>query len=158
MKTTIVLISLIMGSFFATALYAQKVTPWVINDVPPNEVNNRFYNDIVSVNRPALSIVGFDNSNDHANGFGLKQILNQAYVSEININEQKKMILDILDIARDDDIILNPTSIEDYRENSNILQYRAFEVLASYVLEQNGVNPNSFGICRIRSQSDLHQF
>ena len=84
MKTTIVLITLIMNSFFAATLYAQRTTPWVINDVPPNEVNNRFYNDIVSVNRPALSIVGFDNSNDHSKGYGLKQILNQANVFRQN--------------------------------------------------------------------------
>jgi hypothetical protein len=82
MKSIMTLCILFLINGFSTATYSQKVTPWAINDVPPNEINNRFLNDVISdLNRPALSIVGFDNGGDHSKGYGLKQILNQVYVS-----------------------------------------------------------------------------
>jgi len=71
--------------------------------VPSNEVNDRFFNGVISgINRPALSIVGFDTGGDHSKGYGLKQILNQAYVSEPDSNEQKEMIKSIVAIAQYD--------------------------------------------------------
>jgi hypothetical protein len=156
MKTKAILFILVTLCTLSTVSYGQKATPWVINDVPPNEINNRFLNDVISgLNRPALSIVGFDNSNDHSKGYGLKQVLNHTYSSPVN-EEQKDLFERILIIANQS-IEFNPTDREHYQANSNILQYRAFEALASYVLEQNGVNPNSFGI-PMRSQSNLHQF
>ena len=145
-KVIISLLTVFICVFITATSNAQKVTPWVINDVPLNESNDRFYNDISSqINRPALSMVGFDNGGDHSKGYGLKQILNQAYVNGLNSNEQKDIIIDVIDIASGS-IYSNPSSREQYQANSNILQYRAFEALASYVLEQNGKDPNSFCI------------
>ena len=144
-KITATVLSLIIFLIIAPVAHAQIFAPkWVINDIPPNEANERFYNDITTqLNRPALSVVGFDNGDDHSKGYGLRQILNQAYV--YGSNAQKDLIIRILDEV-DEDITINPITRDDYQRNSNILQYRAFEALASYVLEQNGRDPNSFGI------------
>lgn len=51
-------------------------------NVPTNSPNTRFYSDVINMNRPALSISGFDNGGNQ--GYGLKQILNQVYVASTN--------------------------------------------------------------------------
>lgn len=66
-KIILVLLSLIICLFFATICNAQRQPLLSVTDVPPNEANNRFYNDLTAqINRPALSVVGFDNGSDHA--------------------------------------------------------------------------------------------
>lgn len=113
----------------------------VITSIPPTTGNNRFFDEIHSnMKRPGLSVAGFDDGGNHSKGYGLKQILNQVYVT--GSNEQKKLFSDVLGIA-DDPIKQSPSSLNDFRNNSNRLQYLAFEALASYVLEQNGISKNT---------------
>lgn len=87
MKTKIkfVLLSLIICTFAPMICNAQKAPLWVINDVHSIEIINRFHNDVISGNDYTLvSIVEFEYDVDHSKGYGLKQILNQAYVFRQN--------------------------------------------------------------------------
>jgi len=132
----------------------------VVTSVPPTTANNRYYNEVFSeIKRPGLSIIGFDNGGDHSKGYGLKQILNQVYVS--GANEQKQKFKDILDISLED-IDLNPLNADIIEENSNKLQYRAFEALCSFVLEKNGISSsasnNTYGIPIRDHQTVINSF
>lgn len=52
----------------------------VIRSVPPNDPNNRFMEEIfLGIERPGLSVIGFDNGGDNQYGYGLKQVLNQVW-------------------------------------------------------------------------------
>ncbi len=117
---------------------AMPVCAQVISNTPLTTGNSRFTVEVFSeIKRPALTLVGFDNQGNHSKGYGLKQVLNLAYV--VGSSEQKIFINEILGISNDS-ININPSTRNDYNTNSNILQYRAFEALASYVLEKNGIN------------------
>lgn len=138
----------LLGLFLATSAMGQ-----VISDVPPNEPNNRFLDDasIISM-RPGLSIAGF--SNEDGNGLGLQQILNNALESE---NSQAfESVSKILDKAKDP-ISLNP-DVGQIEFTSNVVQYRAFEALASLILEQNdvtsGESNSTYGL-NIREHSEV---
>lgn len=117
----------------------------VITDVPANERNNRFLADpsIISM-RPGLSISGF--SNQGSGGLGLQQILNLAL--ESNGNSEYQTVSQIADKAKES-FSVNPVSGQ-VEAATNILQYLAFETLASLILEQNGVTSqqtiNTYGL------------
>lgn len=120
----------LLGVLFTTSLFGQ-----VITDVPPNEPNSRFLNESPGITmRPGLSIAGF--SNENATGLSLQQILNESLESESSSSYES--VLSILSKAQES-ISLNP-DIDQITNTTNILQYRAFEVLASLILEQNGVS------------------
>ncbi|MDZ7718151.1 MAG: hypothetical protein U5K72_04950 [Balneolaceae bacterium] len=117
----------------------------IITDVPENKSNNRFLNDasVISM-RPGLSISGF--SNEGERGLGLQQILNEAMDSK---NSSAYLsVSQILEKAKDP-ISLNP-DVGQIEYTTNILQYLAFETLASLVLEQNGIDSeqskNTYGL------------
>ncbi len=122
--------SILIAFLLAVPGYAQ-----VITDVPPNERNTRFLDDssIISM-RPGLSISGF--SREGSGGLGLQQILNLAF--ESNSNSEYQTVSQILDKAKES-FSLNPQPAQ-VETTTNILQYLAFEALASLILEQNGVN------------------
>ncbi|MCG2588431.1 T9SS type A sorting domain-containing protein [Rhodohalobacter sulfatireducens] len=134
--------------FFNTSLSAQ-----VINNIPPNEPNTRFTDDLPLISmRPGLSIAGF--SNEGKSGLGLAQILNNAAASESSSTYQ--LVTEILDKAKEP-ISLNPET-DQIEYTTNILQYMAFEALASVVLEQNGINSeeanSAYGL-NIREHSSI---
>lgn len=132
MNYKILVLSVFIG-LIPILLHAQ-----VITSVPPTVANDRYFDEIFSqMKRPGLSVIGFDNGGNHSKGYGLKQILNQVYVT--GSNEQKSLFKEILDYARED-LITNPTSADQVKANSNVLQYLAFEALASYILEENGIS------------------
>lgn len=123
-------IGCLLGFFLTTSLLGQVVT-----DVPPNEPNSRFLNESPGISmRPGLSVAGF--SNDGENGLGLQQILNEAFESKNSPAFESVSV--ILNKAKES-ISLNPGSGQ-VTATTNILQYRAFEALASLILEQNGVS------------------
>lgn len=88
--------------------------------------------------RPGLSIIGFDNGGDNQYGLGLEQVLNEAFTT--GTNKTKELILRILDISTSNSVDLFPNNDDIILRNSRILQYKAFEALASYVLEENGID------------------
>lgn len=138
----------LIGLFLVTSVMGQ-----VITDVPPNEPNNRFLDDVSVISmRPGLSIAGF--SNEDGNGLGLQQILNSALESENN--RAFETVSKILDKAKDS-ISLNP-DVDQVESTSNVLQYRAFEALVSLILEQNGVTAaesnNTYNL-NIREHSEV---
>lgn len=145
MKKTIHLL-IIITFMLPTFIQAQ-----VITSVPPTTGNDRFLDEIYSsIKRPGLSVVGFDNGGDNSKGYGLKQILNEVFVT--GTNEQKELFNKIL-FEANLPVETNPTNnnnYRDYRTNSNRLQYKAFEALASYILEENGIShttsDTSYGI------------
>jgi|AntRauTorckE6833_2_1112554.scaffolds.fasta_scaffold00200_15 hypothetical protein len=110
----------------------------VINIVPTTEGNNRDFAEGLGMNRPGLSITGFDNEGNNQYGLGLKQILNEVY--SVGSNETKELFLEILDLSTNNSIELSPQTNSVIENNSNYLQYKAFEALASYVLEENGID------------------
>ena len=137
-----------MGLLFSTSALGQ-----VITDLPPNQPNTRFLNDasVITV-RPGLSIAGF--SNDDGNELGLQQILNEALESENS--SAYESVSKILDKAKDP-ISLNP-DVDQVEYTSNVLQYRAFEALASLVTEQNDITSgelnSTYGL-NIREHSEV---
>ncbi|MEO1021763.1 MAG: hypothetical protein AAFW89_04415, partial [Bacteroidota bacterium] len=149
-------------TFMALILATLDVTQaQVITNVPPTTGNDRFLDEIyTSMKRPGLSVIGFDNAGNHSKGYGLKQILNQVYVT--GSNTQKELFKNIIDFSIDNDINPNPQSEDDYADNSNILQYRAFEALCSYILFKNGITPaisnQTYGIPIRDHQTVLQSF
>ncbi len=123
----------ILTIFFTTTItYGQTVTI-----TPPNEANNRFATEyFTSIIRPGLSLNGFDNGGDDSKGLGLKQILNEALTGNTYIINKLNIILNA---AKSELKKVNPTQSQ-IETNSRILQYTAFEALASYVLEQNNID------------------
>lgn len=138
----------LLGLFFSTSAMSQVVT-----DVPPNEPNDRFLDDVSVISkRPGLSIAGF--SNDGGDGLSFQQILNEAL--ESSDSHSYATVSKILNKAKDP-ISLNP-DIDQIEYTSNVLQYRAFEALVSLVLEQNGVSPGesngTYGL-NVREHSEV---
>jgi len=128
--------------------FAQTVT-----NVPSDTGNDRFATEYQSVIRPGLSLNGFDNTGATSKGLGLKQVLNAALSGDTYIKNKLNAIFS-LSIESLQQSNLNDNDKED---NSIILQYTAFEALASYVLEENGIHQgasNSNGL-NIRSHSTV---
>jgi len=124
-------------SFFCLLglLLSAPVFGQIISDIPPNEPNTRFTDDLPLISmRPGLSIAGFSNAGK--SGLGLAQILNKSAASESSSTYQ--LVTEILDKAKEP-ISLNPET-DQVEYTTNILQYMAFEALTSVVLEQNGIN------------------
>lgn len=123
-------IAFLLGLFFTTSLFGQ-----VVIDVPPNEPNSRFLNESPAISmRPGLTINGFSNDNGH--GLGLQQILNEAL--ESRNSDSYESVSDILNKAKES-VSTNP-AVSQVTNTTNIIQYLAFEALASLILEQNGVS------------------
>ncbi len=119
----------LIGLLFAFPGYGQ-----VITDVPPNQPNTRFMDDpsVISM-RPGLTLAGF--SSDGSNGLGLQQLLNAAF--ESTGSPEYAVVSKILSKANDP---INPDpEFDQIERTTNVLQYMAFEALASFVLEQNGI-------------------
>jgi hypothetical protein len=120
--------------------------------VPTGTGNDRFLEEYhSSMIRPGLSLNGFDNGGNDSTGLGLKQVLNEALSGDTYIKDK---LNEIFDRVRDDFYYSNPTDNQ-IESNSIILQYTAFEALASYVLEHNNidsVDSNTNGL-NIRSHS-----
>lgn len=126
-------------AFLFLMLCSTQAFGQIVNDIPPNEPNDRFLNDPSTISmRPGLSIAGF--SNDGAHGLGLQQILNKACESQAN--PEHKTVSQILGKARES-TSLNP-GIGQVEATTNKLQYLAFETLASFILEQNGISDQQF--------------
>ena len=152
----IAILALILSSLPYARVYSQNV---VLDRMPVSEVNQPEV-DLFDVRRPALSIVGFDNTepgynSDH--GFGLKQILDRRY------NRNEPLVADVFDrlieLAHEEQV--DPytfPSIVDRRiqldENTNILQARAFEALVTFVLELNGYGPGDLPGPGLRSHGE----
>lgn len=138
----------LLGLLLSAPVFGQ-----IISDIPPNEPNTRFTDDLPLISmRPGLSIAGF--SNEGKSGLGLEQILNNAAASESSSTYQ--LVSEILDKAKEP-ISLNPET-DQVEYTTNILQYMAFEALASVVLEQNGISSeeanNAYGL-NIREHSSI---
>jgi len=125
-------VQLIFSLFITEITFGQSVTT-----VPSDTGNDRFMTEFQSVIRPGLSLNGFDNGGNDSKGLGLKQVLNLALAGDPYINAKLEDIFDVsgIPLAR-----TNPNN-EDIEENSRILQYTAFEALASFVLQHNGFLP-----------------
>ena len=124
-----------------------------VSSIPADVSNDRFATEYFSMQRPGLSVNGFDNSGDENKGLGLKQVLNLALNGDEYISDK----LDDIFTISDDPIVSNNPNDDQIENNSRILQYTAFEALASYVLEENGINQSmssSFGL-NIRKHSDI---
>lgn len=113
-----------------------KAKAQTVTSVPLDTGNDRFVTEYFSVIRPGLSLNGFDNTGSTSHGLGLKQVLNAALSGDVYI---KSKLNRIFNEADDNFTVSNPNNdqIEIY---SRILQYTAFEALASYVLEENGID------------------
>lgn len=118
-------------------------------NVPNNTKNHRFYNDVFNIQRPALSISGFNNAGDHSNGYGLKQILEKLYSgnsTQFMLNSYNEIVKLSTQQLKDPFNAPDRSPLNVVNGNSNILQSRAFVALARYVLDKNGITeqiPNS---------------
>lgn len=131
MKYIIGVLIIITCTIATGTLFAQTVTT-----VPTDTKNDRFLEEYHnSIIRPGLSLNGFDNTGSTSQGLGLKQVLNLAFAGDPYINDK---LDEIFDDANNSLQTNNPTN-EQIQENSRILQYTAFEALASYVLYENGI-------------------
>lgn len=129
-KINLILVFMVVSSIM-TNVIAQ-----VVSIIPSNTGNDRNYSeDYATMIRPGLSLIGFDNSNNDQYGLGLKQVINEAYGSNIEIKDKFIKILNI----GNNSIEYNITNDDIIDNNSKILQYKAFEALTSYVLEKNGI-------------------
>lgn len=122
---------LIVSIATVSTAFGQTVT-----SIPNDTANDRFLIEYHSVIRPGLSLNGFDNTGSTSNGLGLKQILNSALAGDVYLKDKLRVIFS------DADNSLENASYSDaiIEFNSRIIQYTAFEALASYVLEHNGID------------------
>lgn len=107
-----------------------------ITTVPNDVVNDRYLAEYFPIIRPGLSFNGFDNTGSTSFGLGLKQTLNQALSGDIYFKNKLNTIFGYAD----DSLITNSPTDRQIEDNSLIIQYTAFEALASYVLEHNGID------------------
>ncbi len=122
---------------------AQTIT---LDNLPPGTVNDRFMTDVHNLNRPALSIIGFDNTEAGYNpnyGLGLRQIL------ELRYNTNDPLITDVYEavVNKSEETPVNPLTQSDklgaHDNNTDIIQSRAFVALVTYILEKHGYDPTS---------------
>ncbi len=107
-------------------------------NLPPDTPNTRFFTDPFARQRPALSIIGFDNQGNDAYGLGLKQIIERAS----NSSSKEIAIIDALiekatRHPKDKDEPVSDAKTQVVNHNSQILQARCFIALLTLVLEQN---------------------
>lgn len=76
--------SLDLGILIITAICANGQVN--LTNLPPNEMNHRFYRDVFHMKRPGLSINGFDNGGNNSHGYGLKQIISNFLNSLVTNN------------------------------------------------------------------------
>lgn len=127
-------------------IFIQKVQAQVSN-IPTDHSNTRFYSDIFSISRPALSVIGFDNNGDNSHGYGLKQILNRLYdqgsysqsAIDLMVGNYDKIVATSKNLLTDPFNDPQRSKLSAVNRNSNILQCRAFIALARYVLYKNGI-------------------
>lgn len=125
----------VMSSFWLVShLHAQPT----FTNLPASTSNTRFFSDVFSINRPALSLHGFDSelaSGGSDVGLGLRQVLEEVY----DPNGDQLILTSYQNIVRTANADLLSGSTEHaYNVNSNIIQSRAFVALATYVLDQEG--------------------
>ena len=114
----------------------------VLSQMPNALPNGRFFADQFEVQRPALTLHGFDSpdytGDDH--GYGLKQVLEIAYEEDELVFPVYSTIIEMSNEALQDPF--DPPSGRSARgvinDNSAVVQSRAFVALATYILEQNG--------------------
>jgi hypothetical protein len=119
--------------------------------MPASRVNNPEV-DLHQLRRPALSLTGFDNTHTGyiaSHGLGLKQVLEKRY------NEADPLIVPVFDrlISLSHSEQGNPLMYENIVDRRNqldvntaILQGRAFEALATFVLASNGIDVTELGL------------
>lgn len=131
MKNLFILFVLLFP-FLTETVIAQTITT-----VPVNVANNRFLTEYQWVVRPGLSLNGFDNSSTTSRGLGLKQVLNAAFEGDNYFKVKMSIVLEDAKL----NLIQTYPSNDEIEINSRIIQHTAFEALASYVLEKNGISP-----------------
>ena len=127
----------------------------VLDNLPPNGPNGRFYDDQFEVVRPALSLRGFDSGGfpeGNAFGYGLKQVLEKAYAG---MDDPEDLVSPVyIEIVRtSNEEPSDPQGVTGSgarrsiaNRNTVIMQSRAFVALATYVLEQNGYTTDDYQI------------
>lgn len=137
MKAKIVGLIGIVCLFLPFKLFAQVQ----LDSIPDNNQNTRFYNDVFNIQRPGLSLNGFDDGGNHSKGYGLKQILEMLYggtADQIMVDTYNKIVqISKQPLVDPFNSSGNPLNI--VNGNSNILQCRAFVALTRYVLYKNGI-------------------
>ncbi|MBX2821654.1 MAG: T9SS type A sorting domain-containing protein [Rhodothermaceae bacterium] len=142
----VIILSLSIGTVRSSV--SQVLT---LDTMPASVVSQPDY-DLHGLRRPALSIVGFDNTEpgySPAYGLGLKQVLDLYY------NQSDPLVVPVFDrliaLAHLDQT--SPYEFDDIGDrrvqldqNTAILQGRAFEALVTLVMELNGENPEDFGL------------
>ena len=127
----------------------------VLDDLPPNGPNGRFYDDQFEVVRPALSLRGFDSGGfpeGNGYGYGLKQVLERAYAGIEDPNDLVYPVFEeIIFIANEEPSDPEAGTSSRARRsivnrNTVIMQSRAFVALATYVLEENGYTADDYQI------------
>lgn len=106
-------------------------------DLPPEASNTRFATDLISgIDRPSLTLNGFDCGAACGNGLGLRQILEASQLS----TELEGIIQDALQT------VVAPVSLNNANEQAARLEAYAFVTLASYVVESNGYPSQTLGL------------
>ncbi len=133
------------ASVFLSLILCVPATAQIsLDDVPTWQNNDRFFSspNFLSnlVKQPSLSVNGFDCTGRCDEGLGLKQTLEKRYSGNASTK-----ILEVYDEIRGlatggATYYPNPTSENQVTRNTQVIQARAFMALASYVLEQNGIN------------------
>lgn len=150
--------------FFCFVLVVQMSNAQTIDSLPTNQGNTRFdFSEFQSsIIRPSLSINGFTYGSGGATsnfGMGLKEILE----SRMNDDVEMTSIFNQIFLISEQPIATNISSLSGDKTgepkfsalstNSIIIQYTAFEALATYVLENNSISVTEIGLPSNRTHS-----
>ncbi len=128
---------------FLCLLFMGGLAPSVVGqvislpDLPPEVANNRFAGDLIfGIDRPSLTLNGFDCGASCGNGLGLRQIL-EAALPRTELEAQ---------VAQAALAIFAPANWDEANQNAARLEAYAFVALASYVVESNGHPSQTLGL------------
>ena len=130
------LIGLLLLIFSINTTNPVEFAGYYVSTVPNDVANDRFATEYFTIIRPGLSLNGFDNGGNDSKGLGLKQVLNKGLAGDSYIKAKLTAIFN----EADDDFTVQSPNDDQVERYSRILQYTAFEALASYVLEHNGID------------------
>lgn len=132
---------LVLILFFGPCSFvvAQNIT---LDNLPPSVANTRFFANEYPVKNPSLSLNGFDCASNCAFGYGLKQIVEEAYSGQPGSELVEDVLRDLRDLAQEP-YNYSPAFVGDVRANSQRLQARGLIALLSYVLTEEGEDPTS---------------
>ena len=128
-----------------------------LTDVPASVRNTRGSSDWLVVQRPGLTLNGFDCGDNCADGLGAKQVIERAFENPGDSKYDRPFNEMVNLYNRHEEYDALAFGEESVKRNSQHLQSYAFVALATYLLEKNGIDPTESEPCGIFALPPHHE-